>query len=299
MGRFGGKGDNERDLRAGEIALIKKVFQTAKLPDLSDIHIADGLSASGTPWTDSDYQINVGESKFNQDLTAYYSSTLVHEMTHVWQYHNGLLTKGHALTAHVRAGATDWVQKKLDRVLPGHWDDDEALDRLYSYDLDGSFLAMGFEGQAQMVEDWYDMGMKTEGYRYVFVKYVIWNRDLAAAKLTRAELMMRHPEIPADQDIYIDGKTVAQEQRQPLTDAYLIDLLQTRYAANDVKGFGARVRQVERAFRSTSIAEALPLLTRLKLQNPADKVAKYFHDHLSTAARDKLLQILQKRSMGK
>jgi hypothetical protein len=156
---------------------------------------------------------------------------------------------------------------------------------------------MGFEGQAQMVEDWFEMGMKEEGYRYVFIKQVLYSGDISARKLSRVQLQLRSPDIP-DNGIRQD-RTTALEERPPLTDAYLIELLQRRYARNDVPGFGGRARTVEQLFQSTNVTEAVPLLTRLTTRNSGDKVATYFHDHLATATRTKLLQILQNRAAGK
>lgn len=296
-GRFGGKGDNSRNLRLGEWTLLKRVFRTARLP-WEEVTIADGVNGNGGEWTDSDYQINVGPRHFNEDLAVSIPGTLVHEMTHVWQYYNHTLTKAHGLKAHLYSGATDWVQKKLDRVLPGHWEDDEAEHRLYEYDLAGSWEDMGFEGQAQMVEDWYEMKEKEEGYRYFFMKHIVWAGDPAAMKLTRTELAMRSFDITGPQ-VDIGDKAVAHNPRVPLTDSYLISLLQPRYAADDVAGFGARAKKVEQVFQSTNMVEALPLFTRLVLRRPGDTVSTYFHDHLSTPTRTKLLQILQNRSAGK
>jgi len=70
------------------------------------------------------------------------------------------------------------------------------------------------------------------------------------------------------QDMYIEDKAIAHEPGVPLTDSYLISLLQPRYAADDVAGFGARARKVEQVFRSTSVAQALPLFARLRLRTP-------------------------------
>jgi hypothetical protein len=279
MGWAGGKGDNARALLKGEIALIRRVFRTAQLPPLIQVSIADGVNFNGGAWTDSDYQINVGPRLYDSDLSITEPSTLAHEMTHVWQYYNKTLSKGHAFTAHARASL-------------GGFEDD-----LYKYDLDGSWYDMGFEGQAQMVEDWYDMGMKEEGYRYFFMKHIVWSGEKSAELLTRTELAMRY----IDEPVSVRGpdRVVAFEERVPLSDSYLISLLQPRYAANDVAGFGARVRRLEAAFQAVTTAEAIPLHLRLVMRAPGDKVAMYFHDHLSTATRTKLLQILQNRMAGK
>src|SRR5690242_19120265 len=151
MGRFGGKGDNARNLYSTEIKLIERVFSTARLPSWTEVSIADGLSITGTAWTDSDYEMNVGPHLYGGDLSILEPSTLVHEMVHVWQYYNGTLTKAHAFKAHVVAGFRQTVFKPIQfrqgqLVIPDS-------DYLYTYDLDGSWDDMGFEGQAQLVED--------------------------------------------------------------------------------------------------------------------------------------------------
>ena len=194
MSLFGGKGDNQRMMTAFEIRLVKQVFQTAKLPRLDQIPIGDGQSANGTAWTSSDYTISVTPQYFSTDLSRSDPDTLVHEMTHVWQYFNGTLTMDHAFKAQA------WASIK-DKYLSfgwGHSDvKDHFYDKLYSYDaVDGTWDSMGFEGQASMVEDWYSMGMKTEGIRFVFVKNVLWDGDISARNLTKTELVLRSPALP-------------------------------------------------------------------------------------------------------
>ena len=299
VGRFGGKGDNDRNLTIGERSLIQRVFRTANLPDLDDIHIADGVNARSGAWTDSDYQINVGPYLFKTDLSVSEPNTLVHEMTHVWQYYNNTLSKGHAF----KAQATAWIKDQFTKY--GNDDDPDMAyvpysDRLYSYDVvDGTWDDMGFEGQAYMVQQWFEMGMNQEGYRFVFVKNVLWDGDASARDLTRVELRLRSPNIPDDEGVHLDDRKTVREERPALTDAFLIELLQRRYAATDVAGFGERARKVEQLFKSASPAEAMPLFTRLTLRNSSDKVATYFYGHLSTPTRNKLLHILQDRMAGK
>ena len=276
MGRFGGKGDNARALDASERQLIRTVFKTARLPPLNELSIADGVNFNGGAWTDSDYEINVGPYYYNTDLSKSWPGLLAHEMTHVWQYYNKTLTKTHAFIAHVR----------------------QPESVLYAYDLNGSWEDMGFEGQAQMIEDWYDMGMHVEGYRYFFMQHVVWSGDKSAARLTRAELAMREPDVVTD-EASGPRRQIAYNPSVPLSDSYLISLLQPRYAADDVPGFGARARKLEEVFRSTKMVEALPLFARLVVRNPRDNVSMYFHDHLSTPTRTKLLQILQNRAAGR
>jgi hypothetical protein len=281
MGRFGGKGSNVRALTGPETRLIRNVFKTARIPSLMEVTIADGVNFHGGEWTDSDYQINVGKYQYNGDMAALAPATLVHEMTHVWQYYNGTLTKAHGFGAHLRASL-------------GGYDDD-----LYSYDLAGSWDDMGFEGQAQMVEDWYDMGMKTEGYRYFFMKHVVWGRNRAAARLTRAELAQLEPDLGTQEDVSTPFAVSAHEQSVPLTDSYLISLLQPRFASSDVAGFGSRAKKLEQVFRSAGSAQASSLATRLASRNAADPVSRYFHDHLSTLTRTTLVQTLRNRAAGK
>ena len=275
-----GKGDNNRLMTPGEFALIKRVFRTAHLPRLDQVQIADGVNHMGGAWTDSDYQINVGPRLFAGDLSALEPDTLVHEMTHVWQYYNGTLTKAHAAFAQIRAG------------MGGFTDD------LYKYDLDGSWYDMGFEGQAQMVEDWYTMGEKEEGYRYFFMKQIVWSGNKSAERLTRIELVLQGADMATQEEVVPDRAT-AHEPSAPLPDSYLISLLQPRYAADDVVGFGARARKLEEVFRSASMGQALALFPRLVGRLPQDEVSMYFHDHLSTPTRTKLRQILQDRMAGK
>lgn len=277
VGRFGGKGDNSRALFQGEINLIRTVFKTAHLPPLLEVSIADGVSIKGTPWTDSDYQINVGPWSYDHDLSVFDRSTLVHEMAHVWQYFNKTLSKLHAFVASVR----------------------NPEDDLYSYDLNGSWEDMGFEGQAQMVEDWFTMGMNTEGHRYFFMKHVVWSGDRSAARLSRADLAQREPDSGTQEAPSRHDRATAHEQSVPLTDSYLISLLQPRFAADDVGGYGARARKVETVFGSAGIVQALPLFARLVMRRPGDNVSMYFHDNLSTPTRMRLLQTLQSRVAGK
>ncbi len=194
MSLFGGKGANQRMLLATEMQLVKLVFQTANLPRLDQILIGDGLSATGTAWTSSDYMISVGPHYFFTDLSRSQPDTLVHEMTHIWQYFNGTLTMAHAFKAQAWASIKD----KYLSIGWGHNDvADHFYDKLYSYDAEeGTWDSMGFEGQAQMVEDWYSMGMKPEGIRFVFVKNVLWYGDISARTLTKTEMVLRSPDLP-------------------------------------------------------------------------------------------------------
>jgi hypothetical protein len=84
----------------------------------------------------------------------------------------------------------------------------------------------------------------------------------------------------------------------PITDYYLISLLEPRFRADDVAGYGERARKLEQVFGRLTVLEAAPLLARLVYKAHADKVAMYFHGHLSTATRKKLINILRGRLTG-
>lgn len=285
MGRFGGKGNNSRLLMPGEIDLIRKAFQHAALPSLmTTVTIADGVNGNGGAWTDSDYQINVGPSLFKQDLSIADPSTLIHEMTHVWRYFNGTLTKAHATAAQ---GLYGFARRS---------------DYLYDYDLGDSWNDMGFEGQAQLVEDWYTNDkLRMKGSRYNYVRAVLQMRDVEARGMTLVEIERSFEEKVERADDptgpYTQLTFSAHDSIPALTDSKLLEILQIRYAANDVRGYGGRVKTLESLFGSTNQAEAITLFVRLTSNFATDKVAVYFHDHMNEAAstRNNLLKILKAR----
>jgi hypothetical protein len=110
--RFRGKGKDIRLLTGPEERLIKDVFRTARLPRLSQVRIGDGVNASGDPWTDSDYEINVGRYLFDGDVANLDPATLVHEMVHVWQYYSRRVDP--------RGGMAEWsMAAVLKTAVPG------------------------------------------------------------------------------------------------------------------------------------------------------------------------------------
>jgi len=192
-------GENERLLTSGEEKLIRNVFQTAQLPRMSWIRIRDGLSPTGTAITirdDNDYSIMVGPDLYDGDMSKAGRATLIHEMTHVWQWYHGYLTKAHALSAHAHAG----IRRKL-----GYYDD------LYDYNIfTDTWDDMGFEGQAQLVEEWFWDGLhgngnwdrhgEDEDKRFCFIKRVLYDDDASARKLNIHQLCQKSvydvPETP-------------------------------------------------------------------------------------------------------
>jgi outer membrane protein OmpA-like peptidoglycan-associated protein len=149
------------------------------------MRIRNGLSPNGTAITfpnyaDGTYNISVGQELFDGDLTGYQGDrdTLIHETTHVWQYFHGLLTRAHGITAHTHR----WAAHKF-----GYPDEDA----LYEYNiLTDSWNDMGFEGQAQLVQEWYHDGTKGEDddKRFCFVKKVLYDGNAAARSLNIIQL---------------------------------------------------------------------------------------------------------------
>ena len=178
-GLFGRRHSMCRLLSPTEQALVVRIFTRSTLPALDTIAICDGLGKDGSPWTDmtpetvpglrghSSFQLNLGDAA-HQDLTLKHpvnlydphvmtscfvsgiagtlSDLLVHEMTHVWQYHN------------VRTRIGLWISHffgDYDFTAGGSWD---------SYDV---------EQQASIVEKWYHDGEKKTDQLYPYIRLVV------------------------------------------------------------------------------------------------------------------------------
>lgn len=277
MGWAGGKGKNERALSPKETALIKKVFQHANLPSLLEVTIADGLSVTKTAWTDSDYQINVGPTLFAEDLADKDPALLVHEMVHVWQYKNGALTKAYALAAHAVYG---YARRTND---------------LYDYNLGDSWDSFGFEGQAQLVEDWFSppnyehpdgSNMGRHSLRFPYVDRVLRGSNPRLGQLTLDELLE-----PMEGIAPMPAATL---QVSVPIDVVILPLLKLRFRANDVAGYRDRAMKLEQIFGGYVYAfDRKVLFERLKTRRAGDKVSEYFYDHLSSALRNRLLGLLK------
>lgn len=181
MSLFNELGDNGRMLTPKEANLIREVFQTTALPPLTRVAIRDGESPTGTAITvpaNGLYNISVGKTLFDLDLADASPSTLVHEMTHVWQYFHATLSRTHGAIAHLRRAAAGKLGYR-------------GTSYLYEYDiLTDSWDDMGFEGQAQLVEEWYSDGKGDEDQdkRFCFVKKVLFDDNAAARKLNIIDL---------------------------------------------------------------------------------------------------------------
>jgi hypothetical protein len=223
-------------------------------------------------------------SNFKED-----KSTLIHELTHVWQGHHD-------------RGAWDYVAKSL--YVQGKYGE-----KAYAYDKSNykDWDTYNVEQQAQIVEDWY--GVASAGQQAdAMIRLPDGSLDrrhddtLDGEDDPRYKYIVEnirgHAYIPmpaSHEDIPATYRVTQQDSAVPISDDYLLRLLKTRFSANDVAGYGGRLRELERAFRSMKAQQALPLLKRLELRRPGDAVAIYFHDHLSTAARLSLLGILRGR----
>lgn len=180
-------GDDDRLLTSAEVRLVREVYKNTQLPPFSKIRIRNGLSPNDTAitfpnYSDGTYNMSVGQDLFDGDMTTTGNQsdkdTLIHEMVHVWQYYHGLLSKAHGIIAHAHRSAAGKF---------GYQDDSY----LYQYNiLIDSWNDMGFEGQAQLVEDWYHDGKKGEDddKRYCFIKKVLYEGNSAARGLNIVQL---------------------------------------------------------------------------------------------------------------
>lgn len=261
--------------------MCNRVYK-GSLPPYEYIGIGDGLGAGDRPWTDwgsgmSDYlpnmqyELNLGDYA-SVDLTTTQwtpydgnvSDLLIHEMAHVWQYFYGYTVKASSVWAST-LGSYDFT--------PGAaWDDYNS------------------EQQASIVETWHKRGEKKTDILYPYIARIIHSgANPRLTKLSLEELKVGFFFLPDPSP----NPTLI--PLAPIDDT-LLPILRKRYAADDVAGFGGRVRQLESIFRGLDQLAAKALLDRLTLRRPADQVSVYFHDHLSTATRLSLLSILRQTS---
>ena len=174
-------GTRERSLTTHEKILVDKVFHSAALPPMDCIRIRDGLTTTGVPFVTTgttnkvlfgtlagrgeEYLIMVGPRLFEGDLSHVAPATLVHEMVHVWQYKHKKLTELRGLILH----SVYYLKGKFGGLGQHH---------LYSYDLKQSWDKIGFEGQAQLVEDWYKLDYLSQtSERWQLLKQTLFNAE--------------------------------------------------------------------------------------------------------------------------
>jgi hypothetical protein len=277
---------NYRELGEKEKTIAQSVFK--KTIPYHKVVVTDGLGGGDRPFTlptsmpatvffnvptsAGKYAIHSGDGYYGMSYRQEDKELLIHELTHVWQgEHSG----------------SSW-----DYVFGSAWSQ-ALLDDAYAYDMMrlDEWDTYNPEQQAKIVEDWFAAGMK-EGpendRRFYYIQKNIRGeavllpdgRPYAGIHTYRPPLGLGEAKLKVD----ILG---------PSPDPVLLPLLKKRFAADDVAGFSDRVRKVEEVFRDLSAPNARSLLRRLEARNRDDKVAQYFHDHLSTKSRDALIEILR------
>jgi hypothetical protein len=116
-------------------------------------------------------------------------------------------------------------------------------------------------------------------------------RDYYALDQHLLDLTLRADEAPGP----IPVRITQNYARVPLTDEYLISLLEPRFRADDEAGYLGRARKLEEVFAGLIASEAVPLLIRLVTKRSGDRVAFLFHGHLATATRARLIKVLRTR----
>jgi hypothetical protein len=160
-----------RALTPAEITEAQSVFQDTI--DYSQVVIADALGYDDRPFTfvcsakfalGDTYILFMGPSVF-AGMGASDWPTFIHEMTHVWQGQNHVISSGYMLNSVVS----------------------QAIDGSSAYDYKvGDFWGeYNVEQQAHLVEDWYELeGKSITGSRYPYIKNDIrtpiraWTSDL-------------------------------------------------------------------------------------------------------------------------
>lgn len=272
---------NTRYLAQHEKLIAMSVFK-ATIP-YDQVLISDGLGGGDRPFTlptslpvspyfnvsGGKYVIHAGDGYYGMSTLLEDRKTLVHELTHVWQGEHE---------------AHSW-----NYVVSSLWQQ-TLSDDAYAYDkrnLEEDWDNYGAEQQAQIVEDWYADGMKQnkdEDLRFYYIKKNIRGEQVDGNWIRESWVVKP-----------LEAGTLNVPVQYPSVDSYLLPILAQRFRANDVAGFGGRVQKLEQIFGEMEREQAQKLLLRLELRHAGDKVSEYFHDHLSTATRVKLVGILRNR----
>jgi hypothetical protein len=202
------------------------------------------------------FVIHAGDGFYGMAKLPQDQSTLIHELTHVWQ--------GQHESAAFYAAIGLLTQLGSDPYAYNH-------DHLYSdWDL------YNMEQQAQLVEDWFTDGLKEynpdtgEGdKRFYFIKAII-----------RGEKVNFNWLSPSIQPL--PGATLAHDWSQEPEairarhNAVLLPILKRRFAKEDLVGAGARIKKLEQIVSEMTGLEAADLLHRLQARRPSDEVARDF-----------------------
>jgi hypothetical protein len=277
-----------RHLADGEIHLAMKVFEHTIF--YNQVVISDGLGWNdreltlptrvpvtlllNVPSSAGRFVIHAGDGYYGMSKFAKDQSTLIHELTHVWQGQRESAAFYAAIGLVTQLGDDDPYKYDHDHLYPD-WD-------LYN-----------MEQQAQIVEDWFTDGRKEynpdtdEGdKRFYFIKAIIRGEKVAFNWLM--------PYVEA-----LPGATLAHDwSKEPEAirirhNAVLLPILKPRFAKEDLKGAGGRIKKLEELFSKMTGLEAANLWQRLQARRPNDEVAREFFGNLSNQSTTKLMAILK------
>jgi hypothetical protein len=197
--------------------------------------------------------------------------TLIHELTHVWQ------------EVHSRKGWHVLARSLGAQAVYGFSGDDA-----YSYDHKNylDWDEYNPEQQASIIEHSFMAGAKMtreEDIRFYYVKKYIWREDPGSDWIHWVNVQP------------LDHATLSVTLSPTNIDALLLPILQKRFAADDVQGYGGRANQLHQLFRKVDGDVIRGLLPRLERRKPGDKVSEAFYDILSAELRMSLLADLRRR----
>jgi hypothetical protein len=186
LSQFGRRPDFYRLLNQPERDLAIRVFGQS-LPPWEQIGIGNGIGAFGRPWTyhgfyitgvgypqtpSVRYAINMG-SVASENLTSArqtivllkgdygrFSDLFIHEMTHVWQYAQGIAVARKSFTS-------------------------QCFGAGYEYDWGESWDDYNVEQQAHMVENWHKRGMSKKDQLYPYIRCVVQAMRIGRTDMNR------------------------------------------------------------------------------------------------------------------
>jgi hypothetical protein len=192
---LGTRPDFYRLLNPKERTLATRVFGQS-LPPWEQIGIGNGIGRNGDPWTyhgffvtgagypqtpSVRYAINIGIVA-SHDLTSpretivllngdygRISDLFIHEMTHVWQYAQGIAVARRSVGSRIGAG--------------------------YDYDFGGAWGDYNVEQQAHMVENWHKRGMRKKDQLYPYIRLVVQAMRIGRTDMNRYAAGLEYEEL--------------------------------------------------------------------------------------------------------
>jgi hypothetical protein len=283
---------NSRNLSGAEILLATNVFHQS-LPPWPKIRITDGLGPIPTydnPYTNKaiisgNYEINVGpdvypDATLDHWLPGFgkYRNIFIHEMTHVWQYYHGYSVVSGSFWANT-------FGKGYDHTV-------EWKDRWESYNV---------EQQAQLVENWFDDGMKESDKRFFFIENIIRNGINAGHSWTRIPLWEFDPE-KVQVVKPLPAATLPEDRLyKPGNDPFfiLMPILRPAYHVSDEKGWRGQIDDFAaamRKIRAGPMYEGLfkpQLIFKLEQLRKGDPLSELFHYRFASSVRADMVRILK------